>query len=75
MKNLLIFFLAIPLLSTSRLRSQKIKTPTACIKREIDAEIHYMHTDQISAKKLQRETHYLAIYLTAENKIADMRGY
>jgi len=55
-------------------------------------EIHYIHTDQVSAKKLQRygevinkikyykiksrgETHYLAIYLTAENKIADMRGY
>ena len=57
-----------------------------------NAEIHHIHTDQITAKKLQRygeainkinyykiklggETHYLAIYLTAENKIADFRGY
>jgi D-alanyl-D-alanine carboxypeptidase len=55
-------------------------------------EIHYVHVDQVSSKKLQRygetvnnikyyqvkfgnETHYLAIYLTGENKIADIRGY
>ena len=55
-------------------------------------DIQYIHTDKISANRLQRygetinkinyykiklrgETHYLAIYLTGENKIADMRGY
>jgi hypothetical protein len=102
MKKQLIVFLAIQILSTPQIHSQKIKTPTVTLKRNPmtkilfagndNPEIHYIHTDQVSAKKLQRygevinkieyykiksrgETHYLAIYLTAENKIADMRGY
>jgi D-alanyl-D-alanine carboxypeptidase len=71
---------------------QRINPITKIIFAGSDAEIQFSHTDQISAKKLERygdainkikyykiklggDTHYLAIYLTAENKIADMRGY